>query len=235
MSESKNQLDQAQVLRERMNTIQNSELAEKDTLSLPPRKSIHHAKDLEKKTKFKLKYPIVRLLALLFVLLPIAILGYTYHQNNQLQASNSLSQDKSAFREEILIGSKQLEETIEKEPEEDIEENSKEQAPAQENADTSVPEGNTSTPEPKPEEEQSPSSPTEIDKNNNDIVFHTVKEGETLYSISQAYYSSRSGEEILKKWNDLSGNKVENGQVLEIPAEPKDVQNITIMFEKSTE
>ncbi|MFZ3588614.1 LysM peptidoglycan-binding domain-containing protein [Bacillus sp. DJP31] len=220
MSDSIDQFDQAKLLRERMNLIQNNEPVEKEVLSLPPRKTIHHAKDEKKKTKIKLKYPIVRLLALLFILLPIAILGYTYHQNNQLPASNSLSQNQSSSREEISIGTKQEpKKGIEKEPEEVIVEEPDIQDPPQKKEDTPVSETNTSDLAIKPDSEQEASS-SEIDEKQYDIVFHTVKDGETLYSISQQYYSSRSGEEILKKWNGLNNNQVENGQRLEIPIKP---------------
>lgn len=54
-----------------------------------------------------------------------------------------------------------------------------------------------------------------------DIIEHKVQPGETLFRISQKYYSDRNGEEIIKKANDLNGNTVYTGQVLKIPLEKK--------------
>lgn len=51
------------------------------------------------------------------------------------------------------------------------------------------------------------------------IIKHKVKQGETLFRISQTYYKNRSGEEIIKEINNLEGNTLYTGQVLKIPIE----------------
>ncbi|MDM5298566.1 LysM peptidoglycan-binding domain-containing protein [Bacillus pumilus] len=51
------------------------------------------------------------------------------------------------------------------------------------------------------------------------VVQHTVGPEENLYRISMKYYKNRSGEEKIKAYNDLKGNSVYSGQVLNIPLE----------------
>jgi len=65
--------DQAENLRKKMENISNQQ--ESDELHLPPRSQVHNKK---KKTKWKIKHPLVRILALFFILLPIAIYSM-YH------------------------------------------------------------------------------------------------------------------------------------------------------------
>ena len=65
--------DQAENLRKKMENISNQQ--ESNEFHLPPRSQVHSKK---KKTKWKMKHPLVRILALFFVLLPIAIYSM-YH------------------------------------------------------------------------------------------------------------------------------------------------------------
>jgi LysM repeat protein len=215
MSENNNTQDQASLLRERMNDNHDEPNTSVDLLALPPRSKVHKTKDEKKKTKVKLKYPLVRFLALLFILLPIAILGYTYHQNNQLPASNTLIKNKteSSYKEEISL-SKKEEKVDDNQNISHSEENTDDETASKErteNAHTSI----TSN-----QEDTNSSTATQIEKTDYDVVFHTVKENETLYSISQHYYNSRSGEELIKEWNNLTSNEVVNGKVLKIPLMP---------------
>jgi LysM repeat protein len=218
MSETNEKRDQAQILRERMTIIQQDDSSSVDSLSLPPRSKVHRIKDEKKKAKIKLKYPVVRLLTFLFVLLPVAILGYTFHQQNQSPVEHAFSQEPSPYREKISINSTKgknddpkIEEKIEKTEEEEM--LGQAIIGNEEKEDTQSPESN----DPKQEEDQEQASEKTSEY---DIVFHTVKKGETLYSISQHYYRSRSGENLIKEWNHLKGNQVENGQVLKIPLMP---------------
>lgn len=64
--------DQAENLRKKMESI--SKQQESDELQLPPRSQVHK----KKKPKWKIKHPLVRILALFFVLLPISIYSI-YH------------------------------------------------------------------------------------------------------------------------------------------------------------
>jgi LysM repeat protein len=60
--------DQAERLRRRIERI-NEQTKLEENESLPPREQIH--RETKKKTKIKLKYPVIRLLVLIFILLPI--------------------------------------------------------------------------------------------------------------------------------------------------------------------
>ncbi len=54
-------------------------------------------------------------------------------------------------------------------------------------------------------------------ENNLTIKKHRVGSGETLFSISQRYYNSRSGEKTIRDWNNLKSDTVFAGQMIEIP------------------
>jgi LysM repeat protein len=210
MSDLNEHRDQAEPLRERMNEKQQDSIKLADALSLPPRSKVHHVKDEKKKTKFKFRFPLLRLLTFLFILLPIAILGYTYHQDRELPTLNNLSSSNSSHSEEISIGTKkenkglviENEDEIVEEKEHDIEEAKSEEPEVNEDLQTAI--------------DQQEDQPTE-DTTDYNIVYHKVKSGETLYSISQHYYKNRAGEELIKEWNNLSNNNVEHGKVLKIP------------------
>ncbi len=49
------------------------------------------------------------------------------------------------------------------------------------------------------------------------VVYHTVLENETLYSISLKYYRNKDGMTIIKNWNKLTSNQLNKGKVLQIP------------------
>lgn len=215
MSEFKEPLDQAQILRKKFNSTQKDETGEMNALTLPPRSRTHQVKDEKKKTKIKFKYPIIRLLAMLFVLLPIAILGYTYHQSNTNPTSKDLLQGQSLYKEEISIDKqKDSNEALEK-PDQSVQDDEGENQETVETPTVSNP------PQPNQDSERDQALPT-TDSNDTDydIVFHEVKENDTLYSISKQYYGSREGEAIIIEWNALKGNTVENGKVLKIPLRP---------------
>ncbi|MGG0238989.1 LysM peptidoglycan-binding domain-containing protein [Bacillus rhizoplanae] len=74
----------------------------KEGEGLPPRSEVHQDK---KKSKFKIKHFFVRILTLLFMLLPISILWYTERYMEEKQAESSANSEKSAF-EVIFFDSK---------------------------------------------------------------------------------------------------------------------------------
>ena len=63
--------DQAEKLRQNIERKQFEEGQVVEREDLPPRSRVHHQK--HKKNKWKLKYPVIRLLVLFFILLPITI------------------------------------------------------------------------------------------------------------------------------------------------------------------
>ncbi|MEK5442019.1 MULTISPECIES: LysM peptidoglycan-binding domain-containing protein [unclassified Fredinandcohnia] len=201
------------------------------TSTLPSRSEIHNKK--KKKTKFKIKYPIIRLLALLFILLPIAILSYKFNTNPEKLEASPLK--KSANFESISYEDKEdafrnPENDEEETPTEEIE---TEQEPAEQEQKTVEPnEAKQSEVNNQEETKEEAVQKVEANKSNTDEVkqpvqeqpkdrynvkYHTVKADETLFRISMKYYNSRSGEELIKRWNNLNGETVIEGQVLEIP------------------
>lgn len=74
MNQEKPYRDQAERLRQKIDKFNVPSAQES---SLPPRSDLHRNK--KKKTKLKLKYPLIRLLVLFFILLPITIFSiYSY-------------------------------------------------------------------------------------------------------------------------------------------------------------
>ncbi|WP_456278502.1 LysM peptidoglycan-binding domain-containing protein [Bacillus sp. AK128] len=217
MSDLHDHRDQAQILRERMNKkeLEPSSPNSLDVLSLPPRSKVHHEKDEKKKTKIKFRFPLLRLLTFLFVLLPIAILGYTFHQENENSSVSSVIKKDSTHSEEISIGTKKEVNNTMIENETSGEEDSVSE-PIEDDVDNEKPSEETGNNTSSPSESKQQAT-EEIDYQ---IIRHEVKPNETLYSISQLYFKSRDGEKIIKEWNQLTNNKVKNGVILEIPLKP---------------
>ena len=199
------------------------------TSHLPSRKEVHGRK--KTKFKWKIKFPLIKLLGLLFILLPITIMAIFYSLSD---GESSASSKESGYNEEIpeitMIGSDGEEEQTKVEKEEDNTENiNQEEVTEQEEKtdtteDTSKKENSqteedevakveTTTVESSETKEQSSTS-TEDDY---DIVEHVVKANETIFRISMNYYSSQEGIELIKQWNGLSNNTLKVGQVLKIP------------------
>ena len=202
-------LDQATTLRER---------AAKEKETLPPRSKLHANK--KKKTKWKIHYPMVRLIGIAFFLIPIAILAIVLNDDQNI-ISKILPSESSIYEpvhvikptpspkppssEEDKEDLKDTEETIEEE--EDIQEDVTEEQ-ATESSET-VAEEKEEKPEPVIEE-------TAIN-DEIEIIYHTVQKEETLFSISVKYYNGRHGEKIIKDFNNLITNQVNVGQTLKIP------------------
>ncbi|KAA0550298.1 LysM peptidoglycan-binding domain-containing protein [Bacillus sp. BGMRC 2118] len=179
MPDSRNSDDQAQQLREKMKTSMNPETTDLDVLELPPRSKIHKAKEGKTK-KVKFKFPLVRFLAFIFVLLPIAILVYTFYISSEGKEVKEIPKVKEqpSYKENISLQHK--------------------------NNETTLQQGIKGDSKVAKEEEYK-------------TKFHTVQPDDTLYTISQHYYSSREGEALIKEWNDLETNELTDGQVLKIP------------------
>jgi len=88
--------DQAKELRVQMEEIKEKN-SEVDILLLPPRSEVHK----NTKTKWKIKYPTIRLLALIFILLPITILSIYYLHDRKVV--NIVSQDGNGSYETIEL------------------------------------------------------------------------------------------------------------------------------------
>ncbi len=227
MSTNHDSIDQAEILRKRM------EENHSETTELPPRSEVHRKKD--KKVKFRVRFPLIRLLALSFILIVCIVASYNLWKDHiQLtNASETGNEDKKDSnidvveikdREEEGAG---LVEKVQKDEEkvaqqaEEKEEEEQDQVEAVQPTDTTpAPIDKTSTEVEVQEATPVPNTTTEqVNKNEpTKVLHHRVKAGETLYRISMRYYKSRAGEEIIKKTNGLDANgTVMTGQILKIP------------------
>lgn len=208
---------QAERLKQRIEKIneESSEVRDK----LPPREQIHREK--RKKTKWKLKYPIIRILVLFFILLPIVIFSaYSYLKEGKNQKTEKVTGESSGY-EVINFEKTETESNVETKVEE------KEIAPV-ENGEEAIEVGQSISPD-TPIEGQA-SEPSNISGQGTDknvstssepaapqVIYHTVKSGENLYRIALKYYHSKAGEDIIRKANNIKGNEIYLGQVLKIP------------------
>jgi LysM repeat protein len=233
--------DQAERLKRRIEKM-NENTVESDLL--PPREQVHRQK--KKKTKFKLKYPVIRLLVLFFILLPIIYfsvisyldgkkinrtekttgnaMGYeTINIDNNSKKKVQQSNDNSLVSEETQQDEKQSGAVTQKDQTESTNRNT--DTDTNTNTDTTNTNTNTNTNSTSnsdtnqtttKENVQSNSTPQKADTSTK-IIYHTVKPQETLYKIAMKYYYSIDGVEIIKEANHLKSEQITVGQVLKIP------------------
>jgi LysM repeat protein len=195
MTKKDEKLDQAEELRKKMDTSLEEQDSSTDVLDLPPRSEKHVQE--EKKTKWKVKHPVVRLLGICFILIPGTIVAYIIHKQNSEVASPN-HYDRVTINEEAHTAPKK-EEPKKQEPKQ--EESKKEEAK----------EGDES----KTEEASAPKQQP-IEKKD-DMIYHTVQEGDTLYKLSMKYYGNRNGERAIQEYNELTSNDLVVGSVLQFP------------------
>ncbi len=232
--------DQAERLRKRVERKSESKAEKKD--ALPPRSEIHRQK--QKKTKVKVKYPVIRLMALFFILLPISffsILSYLDGEDGPLNKTL-----ERAGVEMINVESKDDAEAINNQEEDeaepifeevsdtkdDIEVVAAAPAPSSSGDKDSAEaisvtgkkeikaEEPTTAPEQKEEQATPESSPAQDEgeaASGETIIYHTVKPSETLFRVAMTYYKSQDGIPIIQKANNLKSNEIQAGQVLKIP------------------
>ncbi|MED3985525.1 LysM peptidoglycan-binding domain-containing protein [Peribacillus simplex] len=220
--------DQAGELRSRIER-------QKAKSSLPKRSKVHQNK--KKKSKVKIKFPMIQLLALFFILLPIGFyILYTYLQDRPVPVTKSdqvvlKEEDKESIpttataddlkeKESAKAGAeKEKEEAEDKaKAEQEAEEKAKaeheaeEKAKAQQIADEKA--KKAAAEKKKAAENVQAAKP---DKESYKVVLHTVQGEETLFRISMKYYKSQEGIALIREWNGLNGNEISKGQVLKIP------------------
>ncbi len=203
-----------------------------DPTTLPPRSQIH--RDRKKKTKWKMKYPLIRLLALFFILLPITIFSiYSYlgsrHFNSQkVSVSSNKGYETVDFQGSKKTQSKKdgkntgLKSKSNNDAEDQLAGSETKQASVPENqAAAQAAENTTAVPAgPATDKSNAPgdqSNTASIPKMENKVLYHTVQRKETLTSIARKYYQSPSGVETIKTANHLHSDTISVGQVLKIP------------------
>lgn len=234
--------EQAERLKQRIQKI-NEHIDEKVEAAdaMPPREHVHRAK--KKKMKWKLKYPVIRLLVLFFILLPVIIFSIiSYVDGKKIVRPEKTSGDsvETINLEDSNDEDNKLPEDgqiIDQEEEPNkVEENSpapqsEEETPAEEieasdeaSSSPANPVSSEVAAEEQPVEKNSqpansPKSqpqPKPVAKSTK-IVYHTVQPKETLFRLSMKYYNSQAGINIIRKANRIQGDEIYVGQVLKIP------------------
>lgn len=221
--------DQAERLKQRIQKI-NQEVEEYGD-KLPPREQVHRQR--KKKTKWKLRFPVIRLLAVCFILLPLIIFSViSYRENSKKIMGTEKTTTESVGYETINLDNHENEVTnVEPEKQEvsdstvDSSEEQSEEPVVEEPGNDS---GQSNTPSQPPSPNQISTDQQQTDKNSNTtnetkkteaatMKYHTVKPGEGLYKIAKNYYHSQKGIEIIKRANNLTSDNIYAGQVLKIP------------------
>ncbi len=225
--------DQAARLRKKIDRNPETEKKLTEKEELPPRSRLHREK--RQKNKWKIKYPMISLLALFFILLPITIYSIVHSIDmNKLDNAEKVSKTDSSFEtvgfekedegKGTIIESRdpaeennddeQLDETEKEKPDNNTEPNS--QVGDNPESDDSVSSDKTNSSE-KDEQNVEENNQKEEEQEKADVVYHTVKPKETMYRIAMNYYQSPAGIEIIKKANNLRNENIQAGQVLAIP------------------
>ncbi|MDF1507688.1 LysM peptidoglycan-binding domain-containing protein [Robertmurraya sp. DFI.2.37] len=208
--------DQAERLRKRISKKEESETINDSSQELPPRSRVHYQK--AKRTKVKLKYPLIRLLAIFFILLPIV--SFSIYSINESKSNRSASVDHPLAGNIEAVDVKNdepSEQGMEEERtgvdlDEDLPEIEEDEVVGEPESEKVEPVKVDST---LPEKE----SPNDKAPVKEEIIYHTVQTGETLFRISMKYYQSQSGIEIIREANGIQGNEIRIGQTLKIPIE----------------
>ncbi|MBS4191070.1 LysM peptidoglycan-binding domain-containing protein [Bacillus sp. FJAT-49705] len=213
--------DQAERLRKKVYRNLEPEDMTTEKASLPPRSRLHREK--RQKSKWKVKYPVIRLLALMFILLPIAIFSIHY----------SLNKDKPGSAEKVSSSQKGYEAVGYENQNEDkgttIEEREEPPEKEESSVDDSEKKEEGSIPAPKtqakensdnkgsavlPEGDQNQQDKEDQKAEAEEVIYHTVKPNENIFRIALKY---QSGVDIIKKANNLKNDEIQVGQVLVIP------------------
>ncbi|WP_153122680.1 LysM peptidoglycan-binding domain-containing protein [Peribacillus tepidiphilus] len=222
MKREKNKnLDQAESLRSEVELV-NRNVRLKD--SLPSRAEIHGKK--KQKVKLKIKYPLIKLLSLFFILMPITIYAL-YTSGNDEKVVNSISEEKKGF-ETIEINNNEPSFISSSYDQESKKQNSlTDEIRSGSNTEnhtkhTEQKMASTETVNPSSKEEQNSDEQEKDhagDRKNDEykIVYHTVQPQETVFRISMKYYGSQEGIPLLKEWNNIQDNNIKVGQVLKVP------------------
>lgn len=197
--------DQVEKLRKRIDkvTIENQsdlkKLNEEQSEILPSRSEVRRQRSQSKKKKRKkLKFPLLRILLVFFILLPIAsLLFYT----DLLKKSPFPSSKGPTSGVEISY------ETNDSVTNTNLPKENKE------NDDSDLPSDKQTTDEKGNIENEKNQNNPDTDSN---IVYHTVQANESLYSIAMKYYHTEEGIEKIKQWNHITNDGIMVGQVLQI-------------------
>ncbi|WP_409298027.1 LysM peptidoglycan-binding domain-containing protein [Peribacillus sp. SCS-26] len=184
-----------------------------DAGKLPTRAELRKKK--AKKKKAKVKFPLLRILSLAFILLPIGIYSAYQYFGAELPADLGSSgfETVELYEDERADGKV----TAEVQSEEDApKKNQHSKSHLQESATKAGVDARDEPMDP-PENTAGSEEYAQQDPDMYQIIEHVVKPKETVFSISMAYYESQEGIKLIKQWNGLKTNEIQTGQILKIP------------------
>lgn len=238
MNKEKPIRDQAERLRKRVERKSEHTVEKKE--SLPPRSEMHRQK--QKKTKVKVKYPVIRLMALFFILLPISFFSIiSYLDGTKMPLNKSLEragveminvesrddgkgvdqvEDQEAPSYEEIADPEEIDVVAAGPAPSSSGDKNTAEAPGdsgdKENGKITVPASAESENEPADTEGTKATGEGES-ATSEKVLYHTVKPNETIFRVAMTYYKSQEGIPIIKKANNIQGNEIQAGQVLKIP------------------
>lgn len=211
--------EQAEKLRQKIDIDPFEEGEVVDREELPPRSRVHLQK--RKKNKWKLKYPVIRLLVLFFILLPITIFSIYSSLLERPGGDATKTGGESSGGFEVIdierpkpAGGNEEEQDQSSEDRDEFDLWESEEKESEEVEQTSEDSSASS------QETQSVSIDSLVSDTKSgtkDIIYHKVQSGETIFRISMKYYHSKAGIDTIKSANNLSNNDIRVGQVLTIP------------------
>ena len=164
-----------------------------DLLNLPPRSETMKIKEDQRRPWWKIKYPLITALVIIFIMLPFGVVKFVHSKYEKIfTEKGSLIIPSNKFEKVELTATNHLKNQKKNE--------SQKKAPIKNEIKNVV----------KPKSDSSESEGVEE-------INHVVQRGETLFTISMKYYGNRDGEEIIQDANHLNGIEVTPGQILKIP------------------
>lgn len=205
-----------------------------ELLNLPPRSVVHN--QTKKSMKIKIKFPLVRLLVLIFILILLSIPFYHIWQSKYEDPKTSSSSNDTKAGERVSLiqtvdASEGIDEKELKEQNDKEETENKISLPKEAESEPPTNDKNELTLVPTKEEEQK--SIDEENQNSNDVQeqtpkgeeeqttprYYQVKKGDTLFSIAMEFYGGKWGETLILEANNLNRREVFAGETLLIPDE----------------
>lgn len=198
--------DQADSLREKI-----LDEIKETTGTYPSRSEVHKKR---RKQKRKMKYPLLRFLTFLFILVPIVVLILTYYfEQKRLHPSGVNPSDYDAVIIEHHKGNTEKPADQPNSMVDDVDKEGEEKNNSEETkSESEQKEDHTSL-----QNKRDDGAEGEMTDESGRVITHVVQPNETLYKISMKYYQTREGEQLIRKWNNLQGNEIYVGQVLKIP------------------
>ncbi|MGE6258870.1 LysM peptidoglycan-binding domain-containing protein [Heyndrickxia sporothermodurans] len=236
--------DQVEKLRKRIDKVssENSKgiTDAENSSSLPSRSELHRSK--RKKKKKKIKFPLLRVLLIFFILLPfVSLFIYSeYFNKTFLSLPKEKATGEQISFETSTSGNEDSEKVVSKKKENEKDPLVKEEKVEKKTVNTKKKKEKGSTPkkeEPKKEKVENKGSVNESTTSNSTtnksttnnsttnednssrqqkVIYHTVQPKETLFSIAMKYYHSQAGIDKIKQFNNITNDGIMVGQVLQI-------------------